>query len=102
MAIDFRPLEWSFNPTTGVENTLTKTAVFGSDVRRAEVSLKSFDMGYSNEDHHIWREKVVLTVLDTPQNTVEVNLTFLFRDSSGTIDDQYDGTIQAVVIADVA
>jgi hypothetical protein len=102
MAIDFRPIEWDFNPTTGVEQSLNKTAVFGSDVRRADVSLKSFDMGYTNEDHHIWREKVVLTVVGTPQNTVEVNLTFLFRDSSGDIDDQYDGKIQAVVIADVA
>jgi hypothetical protein len=85
-----------------VEQSDNKTAVFGSAVRRAEVSLKSLDIGYTNEDHHIQREKVVLTVAGIQQNAVDVHIDFLFRDSSGDIDDQYDGTIQAVVIADVA
>jgi hypothetical protein len=102
MATDFRPLEFHFNATTGVEQSDNKTAVFGSAVRRADVSLKSFDIGYTNEDHHIQREKVVLKVTGIQQNAVDVHIDFLFRDSSGKIDDQYDGTIQAVVIADVA
>jgi hypothetical protein len=102
MAIDFRvPPTLNFDPTAGQVQTQFTTAVFNGTVRRAEVALKSFDIGYTNADHHVLREVIQANIAAIQNNTVRVRVDYLFRDSSGNIDDPYNGSVDVLVIAEV-
>jgi hypothetical protein len=102
MAIDFRtPPTLSFDPTSGQVQTQFTTALFNSPVRRAEAALKSFDIGYTNGDHHVLREVIQTNIEAIQNNAVTVRVDYLFRDSSGNIDDTYNGAVDLLVIAEV-
>lgn len=102
MAIDFRNLQISFDPTRGRAQRESATAVFGSPVRRANAALKGFNITYNNGDHHLLRQEVDIDVTSVLNNTVTVAVDFLLRDGSGNIDDPYSGSVEVLVIADVA
>lgn len=104
MAFDFRNRHVDFVATTGGSNKLRdQKVVFSSAVRRAEAVIKGFDIGYTGEDHHIWREKVQITNVHVIEgNGVCFDIEYLFRDSSGNIDDRYSGSVDVVVMAEVA
>lgn len=103
MAFDFRPKHVDFVATTGGSNKQRDQRVtFSSAVRRAEVVIKSFDMGYTSEDHHVWREKIQITNIQPIGSSVSFDVEYLFRDSSGNVDDRYSGSVDVVVMAEVA
>ena len=102
MAIDFRNLQIRFDPTSGRPQRESATAVFGGPVRRANAALKGFNIGYTNGDHEVLRQEVDVDVTSILNNTVTVAVDFLLRDSSGDIDDPFSGSVEVLVIADVA
>jgi hypothetical protein len=103
MPIDFRtPPAMTFDPTAGQVQTQFTTALFNSPVRRAEVALKGFNIGYTNSDHHVLRELIQAHIDAIENNTVRVRVDYLLRDDSGNIDDPYNGTVDVVVMAEVA
>lgn len=100
--IDFQRLpRFSFPPTTGRPQSITQSAVFGSRVNRADAAINGFDIGFTQSDHHLFREQVdVSTAINN--NTVVVTVNFSLRDSSGTFDDAYGGFVDVLVIVDRA
>jgi hypothetical protein len=102
MAIEFRELTITFDPTSGRAQRESATAVFNSPVQQAEAMLKGFHIQYTGSDHHIWQQQVDLDITAINNNSVTVAADFLLRDSSGNIDDAYNGWVQAVVVADTA
>ncbi len=102
MALDFRVATVRFDPTSGRIQSEPGSAVFGSAVRKAEMAIRSFNYGYTDGDHHIWRTEVQLAGLRITGATVQFSVNLLIRDSSGNIDDRFDGYVEVLVIADVA
>lgn len=102
MAIDFRRTTIKFDPTHGQEQREVRTVTFGSRVLKADVALNGFDSRYSDGDHHLLRHKVDASVANINDRTVTAQVDFLLRDSSGRIDDRYAGTVDVLVIAEVA
>lgn len=97
--VSFKQLRIDFPPVKGRRQRKTATAVFNSRVHSAEAVLKGFHVRYTDKDHHIWQEEIDLDVENINGNSVTVAADFLLRDSSGNIDDRYNGWIQCVVIA---
>ena len=95
-SIDFSmPLSGS-GPRTG-----SQTLVFARPVLTATAGLVGYLAEFSGgNDHHVGQlqVKVETQIVD---NTVTVNATYGLRDWSGNWDDQYDGNINFVVIADL-
>lgn len=95
-SIDFsQPLSGS-GPRSG-----QKTLVFPRPVMRAVAGMAGYLAEFSGgNDHHIGKLQVQLgtSILD---NTVTVTGTYGLRDWSGNWDDQYDGTVNFVVLADL-
>lgn len=94
-------------PTKGrKQRESTNVALNGNLLRRDKVEavLKGFHAGYTDSDHHVLDLEVDLDVtnVNTSANTVTVAADYLLRDSSGNIDDRFDGFVQEVVIAEVA
>lgn len=104
MAFDFRTRRVSFVPTTGQPNPQRdQKVIFSSSVRRAEATIKGFDIGYTGEDHNVWRQKVEISNVRVVEgNGVCFDIAYLFRDSSGNIYDRYNGWVDVVVMAEVA
>jgi hypothetical protein len=102
MPIDFRRATINFDPTSGQEQIETKAVTFGSRVLRADVALNGFDIRYTNGDHHIRQEKVDASIASIDDRTVTARVNYLLRDDSGNIDDTYAGTVQVLVMAEVA
>jgi hypothetical protein len=80
----------------------SKTVVFTRPVTTAIAGLSGYTIGYSSGsgDHHLGRLEVNLDV-STNNNTVTVNVTFGLRDWSGNWDDDYEGQIEFVVVAEL-
>ena len=102
MALDFRVVNITFDPTAGRPQRESGTAVFNSNIRRANAALKGFNITYNNGDHHLLREEIDIDITQVQNNTVEVAVDFVLRDSSGNFDDPYSGKVEVLVIADVA
>jgi hypothetical protein len=102
MPIDFRRTTITFDPTRGQIQNEPATVVFNGRVLRADAALNGFDVQFTDDDHHIFRELIDASVLTINNNTVTVGVTYLLRDKSGNIDDRYHGRVDVLVIADVA
>ena len=102
MTMDFREVTIRFDPTSGRAQRESATAVFGSRVRRASAALKGINIGYTNGDHELLRQEVDIDVTTILNNAVTVAVDFLLRDASGNIDDPYSGSVEVLVLADVA
>ena len=102
MAIEFKELTINFDPTKGRKQREQQTAVFSTTVQKAQAMLKGFNIGFTDGDHHVWRQEIDLDITRIDGNAVTVAVDFLLRDSSGNIDDRYDGWVQCIVIADTA
>lgn len=78
----------------------SQTVVFSRSVLRATAGLGGYSVAYSGGDHHVGRIEVRFgtTVND---NTVTVEARFGLRDWSGNWDDDYDGTVEFVVLAEL-
>jgi hypothetical protein len=101
--MEIRSLSLDFSQTISGSGprTNSQTLVFPRQVIRAVAGLSGYFAEYSqHNDHHLGQ----LTVqLDTAINsdTVTVTGTFGLRDWSGDWDDEYDGNIECVVLADL-
>jgi hypothetical protein len=102
MTIAFRQETIRFDATKNRAQREPFTATFPRRVRTAEAVLKGFNIGFTDKDHHIFRQEVDIDVGRISNNTVEGFVDFLLRDSSGNIDDRYDGWVQLIIIADLA
>jgi hypothetical protein len=94
MALDFRRVVVPFNPTAG--------AAQRENGRRANVALQGFNIFYTNGDHHILREEIDVDFTSIDGNSVNFAVDFTLRDGSGRFDDPFGGSVEVLVIADVA
>ena len=97
----FKELTIYFDPTRGIKQREMATAVFSRDIRTAQAVLKGFNIKYSDGDHHILAQEIDLDTQSNGTKAVNVYADFLLRDSSGNIDDRFEGWVQCVVIADL-
>lgn len=81
--------------------TATQTIVFPRAVERAVVGLIGHSVGFESGDHHIGK-LLIQTSAQINQNVVTATVTFGLRDWSGDWDDNYQGTIQFAVIAELS
>jgi hypothetical protein len=103
MTLQVLPVTFNFDAFKGDENHVDGFAPFSGAVQHAFVALTSFDVFFSNKDEHpLGRLKLSPQVINVQGGMVTVRLTYLLRDWSGEIDDEYEGTASALVIADVA
>ena len=79
-----------------------RTATFSGTVRKAEAAIKGFHIGFTDSDRWLYRQEIDIDPQPPSGNRVDVDVDFLLRDSSGYIDDRFDGWVQVLVIADVA
>jgi hypothetical protein len=70
-----------------------------SVVTRADVAIKGFELKFTGNDHHLYREMVKLTSFING-NTVKVVAKAGLRDKSGEYDDDYEGWVEVLVIVD--
>jgi hypothetical protein len=101
MAIDFQRATINFVPTEGREQNESATVAFSRTVIKAEAALNGFDIQFTDEDHHFLREAIDASIIAINGNTVTVNVKYVLRDSSGDIDDRYQGSVDVLVIAEV-
>jgi hypothetical protein len=99
MPVDFRTPSISIPEGTG-RRTITGTATFGSQVRRAAVALNGFNLDYVNSDHHINIVEADTDVVSISGNTVTFNVECNYADQN--FDDPYRGYVSVLVIAEVA
>lgn len=100
MALRFVRERIVFDPTKGQIQNEPRTVTFPSAVRTAHVALNGFDVRYTDGDHHILRQIVDISDPTVNGNAVSFNVSLLLRDSSGNIDDRYQGTVDTLVIAE--
>ena len=101
MAVDFREVEIKFDPTANQEQCEHQLVPFGRQIRRASAALKAIDIGFTDGDRPVWRQKVDIDATPSGQY-VDVTVCYLLRDSSEDIDDTYDGRVEVMVVAEVA
>jgi hypothetical protein len=102
MSTDFRRGNVVFDPTAGQIQTQTGAVVFDSPVVRAEVAISAFDIRYDDSDHHVLREMIGAEVQNIDDATVFYQVQFLLRDDSGDIDDPFSGSVDVLVMAQLA
>ena len=90
-----------FDPTKGREQSEPGFVNFDQRVRIAECAMKGFNVRYDDGDHHILQETIQVTRVAIDGTQVSFTVNFLLRDSSGNIDDPFDGQVDVLVIADV-
>ncbi len=99
MATAFRTATITVPGGSGTK-VLEGAAFFNTDVRSADVAIKSFRFDYSSSDHHINVIEVRSEVLATPGTAARVRVVCQYADQN--FDDAYTGSIQLLVVADVA
>ena len=80
--------------------TASQTIVFPRTVLRAVAGIGGYTVAFSGGDHNVGRIEVFLDT-SINDNTVTVSARLGLRDWSGDWDDDYDGEIQFVVVADL-
>jgi hypothetical protein len=103
--MEMRQLSLDFSqPVSGSgPRTSSQAVVFSRQVLRAVAGLSGYFAEYSGgdgHDHHLGQLTVQLSTAIN-SNTVTVIGTFGLRDWSGNWDDEYDGNIECVVLADL-
>jgi hypothetical protein len=101
MALSFQVAHIDFPSYKGYPMRASGSVTFSSNVRTANIALQSFDIGYTGKDHHLLRTAIKLTLEQTAGATVRFSVGFLLRDSSGDIDDAFEGKMDVLVIADL-
>ena len=77
-----------------------QTVVFPRQVDNAVAALAGYSAGFRGGDHHLGRLQVQLST-EVNANAVTVRATFGLRDWSGDWDDDYAGTVEASVLAEL-
>ncbi len=102
MALDFRNVVVPFNPTAGAAQRENGVAVFGSTVRRANAALKGFNIFFAEVDRNFFHQEIAIGSTSISGNSVSFSVDFALRDSTGNFDDPFGGSVEVLVIADVA
>jgi hypothetical protein len=100
MAIQFIRDRVVFDSSKGRIQNEPRTVTFAGNVRTAHVALNGFDVQYTDGDHHILRQIVDISDPRIERNAVSYDVSLLLRDSSGAIDDRFQGTVDTLIIAD--
>ncbi len=99
MSVAFQTRSITIPPGTG-RRSLDASVTFGSTVNRAEVALNGFKLDYVNSDHHINIVEADTDIVSISGNTVNFRVECNYADQN--FDDEYQGYVTALVIADVA
>jgi hypothetical protein len=102
MSIDFKSTKVFFDSTVGQKQTEPGHVTFTRNVRKANAALRGFKIEYTNEDREIFRQEVDIDNIQVNNATVNFDVDLLLRDSSGNIDDPFEGVVEVLVIADLA
>jgi hypothetical protein len=102
MALDFRIIGFGFASHEGSEQVLIGSVDFGRPVTRAESALNGFISRYDGGDHHLLEHRILTSIDHIAGSRVFVKVTYLLRDSSGSIDDKFSGGVHVLVFADVS
>ena len=100
--IDFKSTWVRFDPTRGRKQKEPGHVTFSRPVRTANFALKGFKIGFTDGDRHVHQFETDVDLKSINGPTVNFNVDFLLRDSSGKIDDRFDGWVEVLVIADLA
>jgi hypothetical protein len=100
MAIDFQQQRATFPSHTGSAQSIELVFVFPSNVKRAESAINGYSIGFSNDDHHLFRVEIDTTVKTITFGAVRVRVDYALRDKSGFFDDAYNGYVDVMVIVD--
>ncbi|MEO1385382.1 MAG: hypothetical protein AAFV78_19360 [Bacteroidota bacterium] len=99
--IDFKSTWVNFAPTRGRKQRKSGSVTFSKPVQSANAAIKGLRIGYTNGDHHIYQLETDIDMGSIEGAKVNFNVDFLLRDSSGLIDDPYNGWVEVLVIADL-
>lgn len=80
--------------------TANGTLVYPREVDKAVAAVRGYQVGFAGEDHHVGLLEVAVDTTIN-QNTVTVTGRLGCRDWSGTWDDDYGGSIQVAVLAEL-
>lgn len=100
MVLQMKSFSITFPAQSGSAARITRTVSFNTTVRQAEAVLKGFDVSYVNADRELERLLVDIDLVRIAGNDVEVAVDFLLKDSPNPID-QFQGSVEGVIIADV-
>jgi len=78
----------------------SSTVIFPRDVTKAVAAVRGYQIGFVGDDHHVGLLEVDLDT-QVNANVVEVDGTLGCRDWSGSWDDEYNGSIQITVLAEL-
>ncbi len=102
MATEFRTTRVKFDPSKGSKQRETGFVNFSRPVIRAGLAMNGFKLKFSDGDRHIWEEEVNIeeTNMEISDKNVSFPVMILLRDSSGDIDDRFEGHVDVLVIAE--
>ena len=102
MSVAFRSVPVHFDFTSGIKQNQPFTAVFSNKVRKANAALRGFKIGFKNDDHEFFLQKIDIgpKKLTIDGNTVSGSVDFLLQDDTGLGND-FGGDVEVLVIADV-
>ena len=92
-----------FPATSHREQSVNSFVDFPSRVNTAHIAVNGFDISFRNGDHHLGQLKIDCS--DNPTHSgvrVDFTVNLLLSDFSGIIDDSYGGSVDVLIIADVA
>ena len=78
----------------------SQTVVFPRQVTTAVAGLSGYTIGYSGDDHHVGKIDIRINATINA-NTVSVEAHLGLRDWSGDWDDNYNGTVEFVLLVDL-
>jgi hypothetical protein len=100
MTLEFQTVKYDFPIHSGSAQVQEKTFQFATAVRNVSTAINSFNIGYSNADHHLLRTKIDTTATVVGSTAVVCKVDFSLRDNSGEFDDPYNGNVEVLLIID--
>jgi hypothetical protein len=101
MTIEFQAKRITFPSASGKAQSAQQKFTFSANVWSAQAALNGFSLGFSNSEHHLFRQEIDVTVASIKNREVVATVTFALRDSSGVFDDAFEGYVDVLVIADI-
>lgn len=103
MSLSFQTYTVQIPDQTGAPTSITcQSNPFNTTVKSADCCIKSWDLEFSDSERPFHRAYVDIKNVSPDNNVVCFTVTAGVRDNSGNWDDTYGGSIDVLVIADVA
>ena len=99
MAVHFRTAKVKFDRTRHRVQSEQGYVQFDGNVVRANAAIKGFHIRYSDGDRPFFKQEIDVRGVSIKDNVVHFTVDFLIRDSSGNIDDPYEGWVNVLVVA---